>query len=51
MTEQEAADLVEQTGMKKISRYLAQQGYIYDEASRRWVLPLRVGNVFVQVEG
>lgn len=34
---------VQGTGMRKVSRWLKQQGYVYSEQDRRWLLPVAVG--------
>lgn len=36
-------DVVKRTGMRKISAWLKQEGYIYSEQDRRWLLPVSVG--------
>lgn len=43
MTEDTVRIVVKNTGMKKISKWLEQQGYVYDAVSRRWLLPVNVG--------
>lgn len=51
MSAAESAAFVERLGMRLISRYLRQQGYVYSEPDRQWLMALPVGNVFVGVEG
>jgi hypothetical protein len=36
---EKARDVLELSGMRKTSRHLCQLGYLYDERSRRWVIP------------
>lgn len=40
MNADEAGLLVERQGMRTITRYLRSQGWQYDDAARRWVIPV-----------
>jgi hypothetical protein len=46
MDAQKAGDVLELGGMAKMTRYLHQLGYEYNESARRWLLPVGQGNVF-----
>lgn len=47
LTPEDVVAFVEREGMKKISRYLRQQGYVYSEAARAWLMAVPVDSVFV----
>jgi hypothetical protein len=41
MTPNDAIQMVENVGVKLISKFLGQNGYVYDEAGRRWLIKQR----------
>ena len=43
-----AEKTVKHNGMKKTRRFLRQQGYSYDEQSRRWLIAVQPGELFAQ---
>src|SRR5450432_760142 len=50
LTPVQAKDMVQGVGMKLVTRYLLQQGYVYNEQSRRWAVLVEQGDVFAQAE-
>lgn len=47
LTPEDVTAFVEREGMRKVSAYLRQQGMVYSEADRRWLVPVEQGCVFV----
>ena len=48
MTPDAVTDMIDNGGMKNASAFLRQQGYIYDELARSWLIAVQAGDVFAR---
>ncbi|MEO8391475.1 MAG: hypothetical protein ABI700_00645 [Chloroflexota bacterium] len=48
MTPDDTENMIESVGMKHVSAYLRQQGWVYDEQARCWLIAVQTGDLFAR---